>query len=108
MALSPTKESIFDVLEMVRRKPGLYLGGKSIIRLQAFLSGYDSGLGRFHAVLSRYEEFHPFHDWVANRLGFNNSVPGWCNLILKRSSADETAYDQFFVLLDEFKAERGI
>ena len=102
------QESVFEILQKVRSKPGLFLGATSISRLEAFLAGYDSGLATFKVMLSGYEAFHDFHQWVADKLGFSNATSGWCSMILKHSKNEEDALGRFFELLDEFKSERGI
>jgi len=50
-------------------------------------------------------DFHGFHDWVAHRLGFAESTSGWCNMIREKSKSEEDAFEQFFVLLAEFRKE---
>src|SRR5688500_14159281 len=98
-------ESIYDMLDVIRKKPGLYLGTPSINRLNAFLTGYAAGLLRVGFVMRDKDHFHRFHDWVALRLEFEESTAGWCNII-RGQSADETdAFWRFFVLLDEFRKE---
>lgn len=34
-----TRQEFFDLLENIKRRPGMYLGAKSVTRLQAFLDG---------------------------------------------------------------------
>jgi len=99
-------ESIYDALEAVRKRPGMYLPEPSITQLRAFLNGYTGGLGRVRYALRGTEDFHRFHDWVAHRLGFAGSTSGWCNMIRDKSVSEEDAFKRFFVLLDEFRMER--
>lgn len=106
--LNPTDESVFDVLDMVRAKPGLYFGATSLSRLHAFLAGYDSGLGKFGAVLSRYDEFYGFHQWIADKLGCSSSTSGWCNMILKHSENEEDAFHRFYEFLDQYRKEKEL
>jgi hypothetical protein len=101
-------ESIYDMLEKIRRKPGMYIGERSINRLHAFLTGYRAGLGRLGFYPRDVDEFHRFHDWVANRLGFYESTSGWCNMIRDKSTSETEAFDQFFLFLDEFRKNAGV
>ena len=98
-------ESIYDALDAIRKRPGLYLATPSINRLQAFIVGYTGGLGRVRFALRDEEHFHKFHAWVAHRLGYSSSTSGWCNMILEKSASEEDAFHRFYVLLDEFKRE---
>ena len=104
--LQEAKESVYDILELVRRRPPMYLDERSISRLRSFLVGYQCGLGS-HGLTFRADrpDFHSFHDWVAQRLGFSSSTAGWCNMILKKSTDEQDALDRFFILLDEFRKE---
>jgi len=106
--LETVDESIFDFLGSLRRRPGLYFGKTSLVRLQAYLFGYQAGLAKVSKSLKGEEDFHEFHDWVAKQLGFSSSTVGWCNMILEKSASDEAAFHRFFELLEEFKKERSI
>ena len=101
------EESVYDILALIRKKPGLFIAVPSINRLHAFFVGYTAGLGRLRHVLKDGDEFHKFHDWVARRLGFGESTSGWCNMIRDKSENEKEAYEKFFVLLDEFRKEVG-
>lgn len=77
----------------------------SIVRLHMFICAYAAGLGRVGFSLRDAADFHRFHDWVAHRLGFFESTSGWANMIQEKSASDSDAFNQFFVLLDEFRKE---
>ena len=96
------KESIYDLLGWIRKKPGLYIVEPSIYRLHSFLTGYDAGLGHAGFILRDEADFHRFHDWVAHRLGFGESTSGWVNMIRDKSASDAEAFQRFYVFLDEF------
>lgn len=98
-------ESIYDLLEHIRKRPGMFIVEPSIYRLHCFLDGYTAGLGRVGFALRDEIGFHRFHDWVARRLGFIGSASGWANMIRKKSASDEDAFMEFYVLLAEFKKE---
>jgi hypothetical protein len=104
-ALQELPESIYDLLEQIRRRPGMYIGVRSIIHLHSHLYGYTSGLARVGFALRDQKDFHRFHDWVARRLGYYSSTPGWANMIRDKSASDEEAFEQFYILLAEFRSE---
>ncbi len=103
--LKELDESIYDVLDDIRRKPGMSIGTPSINRLHAFLVGYTAGLGRVGFALRDSGDLHRFHDWVARRLGYGGSASGWCNMIRNKSASEEDAFNRFFELLEEFRKE---
>ena len=108
MRASPPKEldeSIYDMLEAIRKKPGMCIGEPSIARLDSFICGYGAGLGRSGFALRDTRNFHRFNDWIARRLNFADSTSGWSRMIRHKSRSDADAFEQFFVLLDEFKKE---
>jgi hypothetical protein len=103
--LQELDESIYDVLEHIRKRPGMYIVEPSIYRLHSFIVGYTCGLGRVGFMPRDGIGFHRFHDWVAHRLGFAESTSGWVNMIRDKSTSDAEAFQRFFTLLDEFKKE---
>jgi len=99
---------IIELFEEIRRRPGIYIDGdKSLKRVRSFLVGYQVGAATTARELTDREHFHRFDEWVASRLGYTGSSRGWCDMILGRAGSDEKAYEMFFELLDEFKAQRG-
>lgn len=98
-------ESIYDMIDAIRKRPALYIANPSINRLDAFLLGYTGGLGRARFAVRDEEDFRRFHGWVANRLGFGEPTSGWCNMIRDKSTDESDAFHRFFVLLDEFRKE---
>ncbi len=102
--LQEAKESIYDILGTIRRHPQMFLGERSISRLDSFLVGYKCGLGSLGFTFrAERPDFHLFHDWTARRLGFSSSTTGWRSMILQKSAGEEDALDQFFSLVDEFR-----
>jgi hypothetical protein len=89
------------LLEVIRERPAMYLGQRSLSALSSYLQGY-------RMALSVYDIQSPtlppdVHDWVAYRLHFYESTSGYRNLILKRVPEESAALDRFFELLDEHK-----
>jgi len=88
--------------ELIRRKPGLYLGGCSITALYYTVNGYQWALAT-HRIENDHTFHLPsdFHDWVAYRLRFFEPTSGWKNMLLKACENEESAFRRFFELLDE-------
>ncbi len=118
--------NIYDLLDMMREKPAMYLGVKSLIRLQAYIDGYNYAMNNCGLKDNSNPAFLRgirFYDWIAERFGYYESTAGWCNIILAdtlgwspehhkwsdliqsiKPTDDATALDRFYELLDEYKA----
>lgn len=98
--------SIFNIIENIRKWPGLYLGGKSITALSHFLNGYqiaerDLAAGRNGEIFPL--AFQYMHDYTTYRLKSPHSSMGWCDQILRSCDGDEEeALWKFFELYDGF------
>lgn len=90
-------------IDAIHKRPGMYLGSKSLTALYHFLGGYQLACS-----LHRIKDDHlglripyDFHDWVAYRTHFRESTSGWCRMVVATSSSEEEAFDRFFELLKE-------
>jgi hypothetical protein len=74
--------SIYEVIEFVRHKPGMYLGYSTPHMLLVFLDAYRMAMD--HAGIEDVSEppYMGFFDWVAEKFGFSESTAGWANMIL--------------------------
>jgi len=95
--------TLFDLLEKIKIKPGLYLGTASITNLRMFLLGYrfarrEAGITNTEAESDFYKNFQP---WLQNRLSIR-TVNAWDKLILLTCIDEKAAFDYFFQLLNEF------
>jgi hypothetical protein len=95
--------TLFDLLEKIKTKPGLYLGTASITNLRMFLLGYhfarmEAGIANTESESDFYKNFQP---WLQNRLSIH-TVNAWDKLILLTCINEKAAFDYFFKLLNEF------
>ena len=104
-------DGVFDVykmLDVIRQRPGLYLGTPSLTKLWDFLQGYRSALinndipyrqvGFWNIII--------FDTWIRNQLELPYNSQGWANNILQHCNGDEAkALANFFELLDEFRQQ---
>ena len=86
--------TIFELLERIKEKPGMYLGYPSVQSLFMFLNGYD---------LAR-EEFQP---WLQKKLGVR-TVTSWAKLIMLSCHDEKTGFERFFELLSEFRQKKDL
>lgn len=97
--------SIFGMIDLIRRRPGMYLGRNSISALRNFLDGYRAA-EREHS-LNQIEELFPLpfsymHEYTAYRLHERNSM-GWSHQLLKAcDDAEDIALQKFFEFYDGF------
>ncbi|WJV50951.1 barstar family protein [Streptomyces flavofungini] len=106
-ALGPMRgcSDVYDVLEQIRLRPGAWLPGGSLQHLQSLLAGYRLAL----AVHAGSEPFafwpeEDFTDWLRGHYGTESSLT-WAAEIERRTPAGSTPVDEFFRLLDAFKAD---
>jgi hypothetical protein len=102
------KNNLYQILDLIRARPGLYIGEKSITLLCGWIAGWGFVLGE-DAYQGTHPPFADFNDWVALRLGFYESTSGWRRMLLSSDEAndEESAFDRFFMLLDEFRARQA-
>ncbi len=94
-----------ELLEVIRERPALYLGDRSLSALWHYLQGYWMALSAYD--MRTASPLPPdFHDWVAYRLHFFESTSGYRNMILKCVPDESAALDRFFELLDEHRKRK--
>jgi len=94
---------LFDLLEKIKTKPGLYLGTASISDLRMFILGYRFARKELHISNTEAESdfYKNFQPWLQNRLSIR-TVNAWDKIILLTCIDEKAAFDYFFQLLDEF------
>ena len=95
-------EYLYDLLERIKKRPGMYLGKPSITRLNMLLTGYS--MARIELDLpptKQEEEFGGFQDWIEERYKIT-STHGWDSIILFYSADERDALSNFFQLFEQF------
>ncbi|WP_237059076.1 hypothetical protein [Microbulbifer sediminum] len=120
-----TEYSIYDIIDRIRSRTGMYVGEVTLSSINVFLTGYCVAMKDSGIPDTTSPAFFPdFNIWVKNKLGFDSSCIGWCSMILAfsvnpeapilRDSIDEIcrmakkpehdkSVDLFFSLVDEYK-----
>lgn len=98
------------LIESFRKRPGMYMGKKSINLLQIFLCGVECAEGSHNVAegknifkLFRAKDHHWMHfeGWIASKYG--NRPTKSFGLALEKSEGDEAAaFDLWFKWFDEF------
>ncbi len=94
-----------ELLEVIRDRPALYLGERSLSALWHYLLGYRMAMSVYD-VRADFSLPADFHEWVAYRLHFYESTSGYRNMILKRTPDESVALDHFFELLDDHRTRK--
>ena len=98
-----------SVIERIRKRPVLYLGGESITALWHFILGYSLAELDYKIEEKNQKSILPLgfgfmHEYVCCRLGIRNNK-SWCNNILDSCGGDEkAALHKFFEYYDDFSS----
>ena len=92
-------DKVIALLYQIKERPGIYLEKKSLRHLKIFLNGY---------YIAQYEHdrdfcslFDSFQNFIGQKYKENRTI-GWADMILAHSQNDSSAFDTFFVLLEEY------
>ena len=99
-------DTFFGLLEAIRERPAMYIGRKSLRDFKAWLDGY--WCARMQAgvpPLADEDEFEGFDSFVCDKFRWHDTG-GWAAKIAYYERDDASALDEFFKLLDEFRAAK--
>lgn len=98
--------TFYELLEAIRKRPSMYLGHKSLAAFASWYEGYRYAKLESHGADSpEMAEFQAFDEFVCNKYDWHD-VGGWSAKIAYYNRDDAAALDEFFKLLDEFRASR--
>jgi len=98
--------NLYDLLQKIQAKPGMYIGSPNINDLLIFLCGYQHACEEMGLTETEQEtEFAQFQPWLQARFGVNTSA-SWARIILLYSSDEADAFKNFFELLSEFRNQQ--
>ncbi|MFB2937880.1 hypothetical protein ACE1B6_21740 [Aerosakkonemataceae cyanobacterium BLCC-F154] len=95
---------VFELLEKIRTKPGMYIGRSSVSDLFMFLVGYEYGRGESGVDPTEEEDdfYGEFQPWLQKKFGIK-TVSSWAKIIMLFCHDEKAGFEKFFQLLDEFK-----
>ncbi len=95
---------VWEILEKIRTKPGMYLGRPSVSDLFMFLAGYECARSELGVEPTEEEDefYGEFQPWLQNKLGIK-TVSSWAKMIMLYCHNEQAGLEKFFTLLDEFK-----
>ena len=100
-------DKFLDVLKQIRKRPHLYIGSRSLDRLDLFITGYLMCQSTDTPHRSSIDiVWKAFDDFVHKKYNTVLTI-SMAMIIAENSPDDEIAFDTFFELLDEFLEEYG-
>ncbi|WP_230966598.1 hypothetical protein [Nostoc sp. NZL] len=91
-----------EILNNIKKRPGMYLGANSITRLDMVLRGYSLARKEVSVPPTEPErEFEGFQSWVEEKYGIN-SGQSWSKIIFFYSVNEPEALQKFFELFEEY------
>ena len=98
--------SLYDLLNKIHQKPGIYIGSPSVSSLHMFLCGYafsreEQGL----ALTDEEQNFEQFQAWIQKRFKISASV-SWAKIVAMHSANERAGFGMFFDLWSEFIAQQ--
>jgi hypothetical protein len=98
---------LFEILDKIKARPGLYIGRPSVSDLFMFLVGYKTarrelGIEPTQEELKFYQEFHQF---VEKKYNLHTSN-AWAKIIMLYCPDEKQGFERFFQLIEEFHQEQ--
>lgn len=98
--------SIIELLFMIKKRPGAYLGKSSISKLKSFLDGYCCAL--MYVDIDYGEDIYvSFSAWLAKRYNIV-SVISWDSYLIEKTHDEVLAFNLFFEELELFLKENNL
>ena len=98
---------IYELMQRIKTRPGMYLGKPYVTRLKAFLDGYIGARNDLGFPLKEQEEtLNKFQQWIQSRFNITSSQ-SWADIILFYSVDESEALNKFFELFEKFQHEES-
>lgn len=100
--------NLFEVLEVIKYRPVLFIGDRKISTLWNFIQGYQFSLTMNKWNENSFPNFGWFSTWIKGRIDSEYDLSaGWKRHILTNLNDDEDlAFEKFFHYLEEFKSSK--
>jgi|LSQX01.2.fsa_nt_gb hypothetical protein len=94
-------DKVYELLQEIKKCPGLYLGKSSLECLYAFLSGY-----KYHAGNNQSDCLDGFQEYVEKAYHLKTGH-NWASIIQFYSQTDKEAYYSFYKDFDNFMKNKN-
>jgi len=93
-------DTIYEKLYDIKERYNIYIGGKSLIFLKAFMDGY---IDREYELNPNFQSsFFHFGNFVISYYGGNHRSENWERIITAYTLNEEAAFEKFYEFLDDF------
>lgn len=94
---------LFEILDKIKTKPGLYLGKPSVSDLFMFLAGYKTARRELGIEPDEEEQrfYQEFSEFVQNTYQIK-TVNSWAKIIMLSCQDEKEGFKVFFDLLNDF------
>lgn len=99
-------DEILYLLGIIKLKPGMYIGSKSLAKLRSFIDGYIFAMN-CKKIKYCADQYKIFNKWLAKRYNICTSEL-WDGYLTKIINDNELAFDLFFDELEIFMKENDI
>lgn len=95
---------LFEMLEKIKARPGLYIGKASVSDLFMFIVGYRTAREELgvEPTATELDFYGEFQIWLQQRLGLRTSN-SWAKMIEFGCGDEQAAFERFFELINEFR-----
>ncbi|MBD2194792.1 MULTISPECIES: hypothetical protein [Calothrix] len=95
---------LFEILQKIRTKPGMYLGKASVSDLFHFLVGFKTALRELgiEATKEEMDFYREFQPWVQKKYQVSTSN-SWAKIIMLHCANEQEGFNTFYKLLSEFQ-----
>lgn len=94
------QKNIYEHLKIVSQRPQMYIGDRSIHKLETYINGYQTALLIHDIKEEGCPNFQFFYNWLAHEYGIN--PVGGCRGILEVCKNEEEALQMFFSYVKEY------
>ena len=100
---------LYDVLQKVKTKPGMYIGRPSVSDLFIFIVGYEFARGELDIEPTEWEDdFNEnFQPWLQKKYHVSTSN-SWAKIIMLYCGNEQEGFNAFYRLLDEFQTRLAL
>jgi len=92
-------DSVYLLLQKIRKRPTMYLGEKSITRLHFLIFGFI--IKELEINSKHMDCLNEFTKFVQKKVNDELLTIDWRTMILNDSKNEEEAFDKFYLWLDE-------
>ena len=95
---------LFEILQKIKTKPGMYIGRASVSDLFHFLVCFKTALRELgvEATKEEMDFYREFQPWIQKKYHVSTSN-SWAKIIMLHCGSEQEGFNTFYRLLDEFQ-----